>query len=300
MEVREMRNPEPVEAFREPRDVNHEHAAFEPSRLHPAIDDTADDHGCGNEQSRGHHATLERPRLDQYALCGEAAVRSRIYWTSIVVIIGTVLAQSIVHLAVVLGDHPARTLIDLDRSNGVPDLISTLALALAAGGAAKLAYACSGGSRASWALLTGLLAVLTFADLVHDGAHPSSTVGAAIIGVACFAAILLGLVVLEGGRRAQWTLPIALGFLLASFLVIGLDRVDHRFERARGEPIAEYQIVAKEALELLGWALVAVALWDEALRGRRSGLHSFPGTWKSMRRIGTGSAHHGTLTGRDV
>jgi hypothetical protein len=58
--------------------------------------------------------------------------------------------------------------------------------------------------------------------------------------------------------------------LLCSFLVSGLDRYDHRFERERGDPIAEYQIVAKEGLELLGWSLVALALWDEALRRRRA------------------------------
>jgi hypothetical protein len=56
--------------------------------------------------------------------------------------------------------------------------------------------------------------------------------------------------------------------LAASFFVTGLDRLDHWFERERGDPIAEYQIVAKEGLELLGWSLVALALWDEALRRR--------------------------------
>ena len=56
--------------------------------------------------------------------------------------------------------------------------------------------------------------------------------------------------------------------LAGSFLVGGLERFDPmRFQRERGDPIAEYQIVAKEGLELLGWSLVALALWDEALRG---------------------------------
>ena len=57
--------------------------------------------------------------------------------------------------------------------------------------------------------------------------------------------------------------------LCGSFLVTALDEVDAgRFERERGDPIAEYQIVAKEGLELLGWSLVALALWDEASRRR--------------------------------
>jgi hypothetical protein len=66
------------------------------------------------------------------------------------------------------------------------------------------------------------------------------------------------------------TLLLTGALLLCSFLVSGLDRYDHRFERERGDPIAEYQIVAKEGLELLGWSLVALALWDEALRRRRA------------------------------
>lgn len=196
-------------------------------------------------------------------------MRSRTFWAGIVVIVAAVVAQSIVHLALVLGEHRPGTIIDLDRSNGVPDLASTFALAVAAGGAAALARGHRRGGR--WALLTTLLALLTVADLVHDGAHPSSFTGTAIIGVACATAILLGFAGLTAGRRARATLSTALVCLSTSFLIIGLDRADHRFERARGEPIAEYQIVAKEGLELIGWALVAVALWDEALGRRRRG-----------------------------
>ncbi len=45
--------------------------------------------------------------------------------------------------------------------------------------------------------------------------------------------------------------------LCGSFLVTALDNVDAgRFERARGDSIAEYEIVVKEGLELLGWSLV--------------------------------------------
>jgi hypothetical protein len=70
---------------------------------------------------------------------------------------------------------------------------------------------------------------------------------------------------------------LAIGCLAVSFLIIGLDRLDRRFERERGDLIAEYQIVAKEGLELIGWSLVALALWDAALERR-------PGTTKTSRR----------------
>ena len=65
------------------------------------------------------------------------------------------------------------------------------------------------------------------------------------------------------------TLAVAGCLLLASLVVSTLAHVDpERFERVRGDPVTEYQIVTKEGLELLGWSLVALALWDEALRLR--------------------------------
>jgi hypothetical protein len=182
------------------------------------------------------------------------------------VIAAVVAAQSIVHLAVVLGANRLGTVVDLDRSNGLPDLVSTVALGSAAAGAAVAALGTEGTSRVVAALLSGSIALLTLADLAHDGAHPSSRVGRLVIAVVVVAALLTTLFAATSAHRARTTLGIAFCVLAGSFLVIGLDRFDHRFERARGEPIAEYQIVAKEGLELLGWSLVALALWDEALR----------------------------------
>ena len=49
-----------------------------------------------------------------------------------------------------------------------------------------------------------------------------------------------------GRAAAQRRSAVAAVILVASFLVNGLDRADQWFERARGDPIAEYQIVAKE------------------------------------------------------
>jgi hypothetical protein len=188
------------------------------------------------------------------------------------VIAAVVAAQSIVHLAVVFGANRLETVVDLDRSNGLPDLVSTVALGSAAAGAAVAALRTDGASRVVAALLAGSIALLTLADLAHDGAHPSSGVGRLVIAVVAGAAVLTTLVAATSAPRARTTLAIAFCVLAGSFLVIGLDRFDHRFERARGEPIAEYQIVAKEGLELLGWSLVALALWDEALRRRAGAL----------------------------
>ena len=187
-------------------------------------------------------------------------------WATAIVVV--VVLQSVVHLVVVLGADDLHSRFDLDRSNGVPDLVSTLALAAATAGAAAIGWAETGARRVLPALLTVVLAGLTFADLAHEGAHPSSRDGALVVGLVVAAALLLGVLAVGSARRARVALVVAAGVLTASFLVSGLDRFDQWFERRRGEPLAEYEIVAKEGLELLGWSLVGLALWDEALRRR--------------------------------
>jgi len=187
-------------------------------------------------------------------------------WVGIAV--GVCLLQSIVHLGVVLGEGRVGSLLDLDRSNGIPDLLSTLALGIATAGAFMLAYREREGHRALHSLLTGTLAVLTLADAVHDGPHPSSGVGWLVILVVVAAVILTVLVMEKSHPRTRITLGVAAAFLAASFLVNGLDRVDGWFERVRADPVVEYQIVAKEGFELLGWSLVALAIWNEVARRR--------------------------------
>jgi hypothetical protein len=184
-------------------------------------------------------------------------------------IVAVVLVQSGAHLAVVLGTDRIDTLIDLDRSNGLPDIASTVALAAAAAGAIAIARDGQGRRRAVAGALAVTLGSLTLADVVHDGPHPASPVGWLVIGLVVGAGLLLVWLVGSCSMRVRITLAIAGCLLVASFLVNGLDEYDQRYERERGDPIAEYQIVAKEGFELLGWLLVALALWDEALRRRR-------------------------------
>jgi hypothetical protein len=190
----------------------------------------------------------------------------RVFATSVVGIVALVIAQSIVHLFMVLRLDRIGTLVDLDRSNGLPDLVSTLALVVAAVGAIVVGR---DGARSSLALsLAALLGGLAVADLFHDGPHPSAGGGWYVIVLAVATGALLTVAGIRFGLRPRATLVAAAIFLAGSFLVNGLDRVDQWFERERSDPIAEYQIVAKEGLELLGWSLVALALWDEALRRR--------------------------------
>ena len=99
------------------------------------------------------------------------------FWAALLLIAALVVAQSAVHLVVVLHFHRLGSFVDLDRSNGLPDIVSTVALGLAALGASAVARAGRGAQRASAWLLGALLTGLMLADLFHDGAHPSSAKG---------------------------------------------------------------------------------------------------------------------------
>ena len=186
-------------------------------------------------------------------------------------IVGVLALQSIVHLAVVLAHDRVGSPVDLDRSNGIPDLVSTLALGCAAGGAAAIARNERSGSRRVPAALAAVLAALTLADLLHHGPHPASGTGWLVIAMVASAGALLAGVATTSESRVRVALALGGCLMVGSFLVNGLDEFDQWFERKRGDEIAEYQIVVKEGLELTGWGLVALALWDEALRRRARG-----------------------------
>jgi hypothetical protein len=185
-------------------------------------------------------------------------------------IVGVAVLQSMVHLVVVLGERDLHSHFDLDRSNGVPDLVSTLALASAVAGAATLCWRQRRRGRIAPACLVAALSALTLADLRHDGAHLSSHVGRLVIVLVAATGILLAVVAADSAGRTRVTLAVAAMTLVGSFLVSGLDHFDRWFERARGDPVAEYQVVGKEGLELIGWSFVTLALWDEAIRRRRA------------------------------
>ena len=178
-----------------------------------------------------------------------------------------VAAQSLVHLLMVLRLGRLGTLVDLDRSNGLPDIVSTIALATATAGGVVLAHRRATVVRSASIGASVLLAVLTLADLLHDGAHPTRRGGPLVIAAVSLTLALLAYVALHSSIRFGATVAVATVVLGGSFLVGGLERFDPaRFQRERGDPITEYQIVVKEGMELLGWSLVALALWDEALR----------------------------------
>lgn len=193
----------------------------------------------------------------------------RTFQTWITLIVLAVVAQSVGHLVLAMWAERPRTLLDVEHSNGVPDLVSSVALAVAALGVVAVARRARGADAAVALLAASLLAALTLADLLHDGAHPSSGSGVLVVGLVAATAVTVGLVGLRGSRRCRVTLLVAASLLMASFAASGIDRFE-AFEGRRGEAVKELRLVSKEGLELAGWALVALALWDEALRRRRA------------------------------
>jgi hypothetical protein len=268
-----MPDTEPVERRWKVLDPDLDDPRSEPTCLEPSVAGERKSDRRESTEGDEHPGTLETLGAPEYAQCmgwgARGATRSSWVVVSIGAIAGLVVLQSVVHLVLVLDLHRIDTVVDLDRSNGIPDILSTLAFAVAAAGAVVLARSEDGRGLLGSALAAGLV-LLGAADLIHWGAHPTPTSGKVVIALVGGVGVLAVLIAVDSAVRTRVTLAGAGCVLVCSFAVITLDRFFHRFERERGDAIAEYQIVAKEGLELLGWSLVALALWDEALRRRRA------------------------------
>jgi hypothetical protein len=177
--------------------------------------------------------------------------------------------QSWAHVWEVLHRSRLDTAFDLDRSNGLPDVLSTIVIAAAAGGAAVLASRQRGRPQSTSTALAGVLTLVALEDLLH--LRPGvRTIADLVTGITAVAGLgLLAHFVLDkagGGYRARAMLALGLLALAGSLLVGALPELEQWFERARGDPIIEWQIVAKQGLELVGWWLIAMGLWDAALQ----------------------------------
>ena len=140
------------------------------------------------------------------------------------------------------------------------------------------------------------LGALTIADVLHDGAHPATLHGKIVIGLVCLTGALLVVIANGATRRVQATLALAGCLLVGAFVVMGLDRFDPWFQRDRGDVVTEVRIVTKEGFELLGWSLVALALWDAA--AGVAGRLPRTGELRPVPAIGGSEANRPRLAGR--
>lgn len=184
-----------------------------------------------------------------------------------------IVLQSVAHLLATGPFGEVDSVVDLDRSNGIPDVISTAAIAVASAGAIAVAFARRNGpwERVGAVLLAGCLGVITVDDVVGLDKDFTGYATLAVTGIAIVAAATVAGLDGSAGRRPALVLLSGLVALAATLAVGQLPELEQWFERARGDRIIEVQIVAKQGLELAGWCLVAIALWDIAVAARRSG-----------------------------
>lgn len=176
-----------------------------------------------------------------------------------------VVLQSIAHPVATGPLGELDSIVDLDRSNGIPDVVSTIVIAVATVGAIAVALRRKGWERVSALLLMACLGVVAVDDVVgvdrdFVAAATLTVTGFAILTVAAFA-----MADRASGPRAAVTITAGLLALMATLVIGQLPELAPWFERARGDEIVELQIIAKQGFELAGWGLVALGLWDRAL-----------------------------------
>jgi hypothetical protein len=176
--------------------------------------------------------------------------------------------QSAIGLFAALALNSYDSVFDLDRNNGIPDLLSTGAILATAFGAAKLAAAAK---RDRWqaATLALLLAVVAVDDLFQQEVDLGNAWGMSVAVALVPSALLIVVIALRAPRRAALTLLIGL-FLLVVAVKNAYEydqflNILGRGDQERGDFDYELGIVLKQGLELLGWSFVAIGIWATAL-----------------------------------
>jgi hypothetical protein len=179
--------------------------------------------------------------------------------------------QSAVGLIAALGFNSYHSLLDLDRNNGIPDLLSTAAILVAAVGAAELSVA---QKRDRWkaAGLTLLLSIVALADLSQQEAGFGDAGGVTVVLALVTSTLLILAIARNAPQRVPLTLVIGLCLLVVAVrMAYEYDQflnVLGRGDQERGDLDYELGIVLKQGLEFLGWSFVAVGIWATAVAAR--------------------------------
>jgi hypothetical protein len=181
------------------------------------------------------------------------------------------LLQSTIGLIAALGFSSYHSLLDLDRNNGIPDLLSTAAILAAAVGAAEIAVA---RKRERWkaAGLTLLLSIVALADLSQQEAGFGDAGGWIVVLALVTATLLILAISRNAPARVRLTLVFGLCLLVAAVrMAYEYDQflnVLGRGDQERGDLDYELGIVLKQGLEFLGWSFIAVGIWATAVGAR--------------------------------
>jgi len=204
----------------------------------------------------------------------ESVVALRIVRVGLAAGLALLAAQSTADLVAALGFHSYDSLVDLDRNNSIPDIVSTGAILCAAAGAAVLSFRATRVRRRA-AALTVVLVLVALDDALHVGVDQSQASGKITMATVGIAATLLIGTTLEIPRAASISALAGLGLLTVSLW--GGDINDKLLTKigfanlGRGDVAYELSIVGKQGLELAGWILIALGLWAAAaVAGRAS------------------------------
>jgi len=186
-----------------------------------------------------------------------------------------VAAQSVAHLVVTLGANldfgQSDSVFDLDRSNGVPDIVSTAVIVAAAAGSIVLAGHARPGRLPAAGLAAALLVVATD-DTLHDGLKGAGSDRLVVMAALLAAVTLMACVALRVRGVAKACLLVGLALLVfdvkAPFAYDQLMNAVGQPWVVRGDFLYELGVVLDEGMELMGWVLVAVGLWEAALAAR--------------------------------
>ena len=141
-------------------------------------------------------------------------------WVSIWLVVPAVVlvAQGVAHAIAVFGVGSYTSVVDLNANDGIPDILSTLAIAAAAVGAAGLGRSHTGYEAESW-VLSVLLLLVVAADIVHTGIESVSALGAAVAVVLAGVAILVWRVARRTSHPVSALLQVGLASLVGSLVV---------------------------------------------------------------------------------
>jgi hypothetical protein len=196
---------------------------------------------------------------------------SRTLRIGLVIPLVVLVAQSAIGLFAALVLNSYDSLLDLDRNNGIPDLLSTAAILAAAFGAVELAAA---GRTERWlaAALAFLLALCALDDLLQQEASRASRWGESVIATLVTLTLLIIAIARKAPRGPRLMLLIGLCLLVVAvknaYEYDQLLNVLGRGDEQRGEFDYELGIVFKQGLEFLGWSLVATGVWATAIAAR--------------------------------
>ena len=174
-------------------------------------------------------------------------------------------AQSAAHLIATLGFGWLGSPVDLDRNNGIPDVISTLLILSVALGAFKLSVRSKSRGGAALAVGLGVVSVIIAIDDLFQQDNLDSAYGDVVVVTLIAAGLLVVAVAMTAPRTARISMLIGVALLAVDVKVpFAYDQLMNAIgdpALRRGDVLYELGIVLDEAAETTGWILLAIGMW---------------------------------------